>query len=71
MVLPVGMVFLLQSGSRLTGDLFLWPFGFGLGLVAMGTPFLPPSLPLYFSFLGEGEIVVTSCINPQFTSVFG
>lgn len=61
-----GTVFLLQSGPRLTGDLFLWPFGSGIGLVAMGTPFLPFSLPLYFSFLGEGEILVTSCINIQF-----
>lgn len=55
-LLPVGMrFFLLLSGSRLTGDSFLWLFDFGLDLIAMETLFLPLSLPLYFSVLGVGR----------------
>lgn len=33
----------------MTGDLFLWPFDFGLDLVAAETPFLPPS-PFIFLY---------------------
>ena len=67
-MLPVRMGFFLAAvWIEVTGDLFLWPFDFGLDLVAMGTP--SSSLPLYFSLLG-GERV-TSRINAQFVSRFG
>lgn len=50
----VFFVFPAAVGSRLTRGLFLWPFDFGLDLVATENPFLPLSLPIYFSLLGEG-----------------
>lgn len=59
---------LLLPGSRLTGDLLLQPLDFGLALVATETPFIPLSLPLYFSFLGEGKILVT--IVPSIPNLF-
>lgn len=61
MVLPVRMGFsLLRSGSGLTGDVFLWPFDFGLDLVATETPFLPLSPPELLFFTGRAELLAGS-----------
>ena len=59
-----GFFFPAAVWIEVTGDLFLWPFDFGLDLVAMGTPFLPPSpfssfypshSPLLYSSTGREE----------------
>ena len=54
-----GFFFPAAVWIEVTGDLFLWPFDFGLDLVAMGTPFFPPS-PFIFLYWEKRELLVGS-----------